>query len=189
MLNMIKGCQINDPSLLYEGYEPVEYGFLANVNAENILPLVKHFVTLHSEPCFLILEVPAKALLAPFWTDVYYLDNLSVQEALELLELCGELLVHDGLSSFGIGLHSGNNEIMVGKYNCVTVYTKSPAQYQGYFEQIGIQRMTNLKTAWDYFTSDTPGDSFRYKHNGKDMYDLVKTLKKYGLYLAERREA
>jgi len=46
-----------------------------------------------------------------------------------------------------------------------------------------------LKTAWDYFTYDNPGESFLYEHKGKDIYDLIEHLKQYGLYFAERREA
>ena len=33
MLNMIKGCRIHDPSVLYEGYQQTRSGFAANVNA------------------------------------------------------------------------------------------------------------------------------------------------------------
>lgn len=188
MLNMIKGCQISDPSLLQEGYQQTEYGYCANVNAEKIRLLVERFITLHNEPCFLILEVPARADTAPVWTEVYYMDGLSVEAALELLNTYGELLVHDGLVSFGIGLHSGNNEIMVEKYNCVTVYTKTSGQYNGFFEQLDIPEVWDLKTAWDYFDDETPGDSFLYRWRGKTIYDLVELLKNQGLYLAECRE-
>ena len=39
MLNMIKGCRIHDPSMLFEGYEQTEFGFVANVNADKIKSL------------------------------------------------------------------------------------------------------------------------------------------------------
>ena len=45
-----------------------------------------------------------------------------------------------------------------------------------------------MKTAWDYFTHDKPGESFLYEHEGKNVYDMVEYLKRYGLYFAERRE-
>lgn len=195
MLNMIKDCRIGDPSRLYEGYERTEYGFAANVNAEKIQPLLESFIHLHNEHCFAILEVPTNAKeetaytsTGPFHKDVYYLDGLSPENAVSFLHAFGELLIHDGLSSFGIGIHSGGNEIMVGKYNVITLYTKAPEKYNGFFEGDDIQETADLKTAWDYFSHETPGDSFSYVHQGMDIYGLVEHLKQYGLYFAERRE-
>ena len=52
MLQMIKGCRINDPSVLNEGYEQIENGFVANVDANHIGPLFESFIRLHNEYCF-----------------------------------------------------------------------------------------------------------------------------------------
>ena len=192
MLQMIEGCRIHDPSVLNEGYSAMKYGFAANVNADKILPVVESFVRLHNEYCFLILEVPTNLQdetdPSVRHKDVYYLDGLTPEMATQLLQAIGKILVHDGLSTFGIGIHSGANEILVGKYNVVTIYTKTPNQYKGFFENHKIPYVSNLKTAWDYFTQETPGDSVSYSYKGKDVYDLVEYLKQHGLYLAERRE-
>lgn len=197
MLNMIKGCRISDPSILNEEYARTETGFAANVNAEKIQSVLECFVKLHNEYCFVILEVPTNAKeeavlrsddTAPLHKDVYYLDGLTPERALDFLNVFGEWFVHDGLSTFGIGIHSGANEILVGKYNVVTIYTHTPQRYAGFFEACGIQEAAQLKTAWDYFTRETPGDSFVYTHKGYDIYGLVEHLKQYGLYFAERRE-
>lgn len=198
MLNMIKGCRINDPSILFEGYEQLEYGFIANVNAEKIQQLLEDFVLLHNEYCYIIIEIPTnvkeETVLTDegsqsFHKDVYYLDGLTPDRAVEFLRVFGEWFVHDGMSSFGIGLHSGGNEIVLGKYNVVTVYTKNPQKYIDFFELHNIHEVFDLKTAWNYFTHDTPGDSFLYEYKGKNVYDMVEYLKQYGLYFAERREA
>jgi len=194
MLNMIKGCRINDPSILFEGYEQTKTGFIANVNAEKIQQLMEAFVLLHNEYCFIIIEVPtnikeeANLYAVGSHKDVYYLDGLTPDRAIEFLRVFGEWFIHDGLSSFGIGLHSGANEIVLDKYNVVTVFTKTPRKYVNYFESQGIHEVFKLKTAWDYFTYDKPGDSFAYEYQGKDVYDMVEYLKRYGLYFAERRE-
>ena len=197
MLNMIKGCRIHDPSRLFEGYEQTEFGFIANVNADKIQLLLESFVLLHNEPCFLIIEVPTNGKVEATLTtdsihtlhkDIYYLDGLSPERAIEFLHVFGEWFIHDGLSSFGLGLHSGGNEIVSGKYNVITVYTKTPQMYRNYFQLHNIDRVPNLKTAWDFFTQDHPGDSFLYEHKGNDIYDIVEHLKQYGLYFAERRE-
>lgn len=192
MLNMIKGCKIHDPSVLFEGYAQTEFGFIANVNAQNIQPLLEAYVRLHNERCFVILEVPTNINeeTTPGTThkDVYYLDGLTPDRAVEFLQVYGPWLVHDGLSSFGIGLHSGGNEIVSGNYNVVTVYTKIPQKHRGFFEAQRIFEVDHLKTAWDYFTDGTPGDSFLYEHEGNTIYDIIEHLKRYGLYFAERRE-
>lgn len=197
MLNMIKGCRIHDPSVLHEGYERTPAGFVANVDADKIQKLMESFVLLHNEYCFVFLEVPTNAKeetafasggTLPTHKDVYYLDGLSPERAIEFLQVFGEWFIHDGLSSFGIGIHSGGNEITRDKYNVVTVYTQTPDKYDSFFAAQGIAKDPQLKTAWDYFTYDTPGDSFLYTHKGKNVYDLVEHLKQYGLYFAERRE-
>ena len=198
MLNMIKGCRISDQSLLYEGYEQTDSGFVANVDADKIQMLFERFIRLHNEPCFVILEIPTNAReksgfffggTSPHYKDVYYLDNLTPERAVEFLDVFGEWMIHDGLSCFGIGIHSGANEMLLGQYNVVSVYTKNKGKYAGFFDTLGIPQVIDLKTAWDYFTMSTPGDSFLYTHNGKNIYDLVEHLKQYGLYFAERREA
>lgn len=197
MLNMKNGCRVSDPSVLFEGYEQTDFGFVANVNAEKIRCVFEDYIKLHNEMCFIILEVPTNAKVETalhsdgtvhLHKDVYYLDGLTPEQAIEFLNVFGEWIIHDGLSLFGIGLHSGSNEIVSDKYNVVSVYTKNTKVYSGFFEAHGIEKVEGLKTAWDYFTSDTPGDSFLYVYNGKNIYDLVEHLKQYGLYFAERRE-
>ena len=197
MLDMVKGCRVHDPALLCEGYQRTATGYAANVNAQKILPLMERFIELQENWVFLILEVPTNAkdeeevepgVFKALHMDVHYLDGLSKNAAIELLRLFSEILIHDGMSRFGIGSHSGNNEIMLNAYNVVTIYTKTPDQYSGLFESLGITEVAELKNAWNYFTSDTPGECYRISVNGKDIYDVVDSLKQKGLYFAERRE-
>ena len=197
MLKMIKGCSVHNSTILYEGYEQIDSGFVANVDADKIQILFDHFIKLHNELCFIILEVPTNANeeiaflsdgTSPLHKDVYYIDGLTPARAAEFLNVFGEWLIHDGMSSFGIGIHSGANEIVTGKYNVVTVYTQDKQKYDGFFESLGIRQTSDLKTAWDYFTSDTPGNSCLYTYKDKTIYDLIDYLKQYGLYFAERRE-
>lgn len=191
MLQMIKGCRISDPSLLFESYEQLDTGFAANVDADKIIPLFESFIKLHNARCFVILEIPTNLRENPdcrLHKDVYYLDGLKPASAISFLNAYGQLLVHDGLSSFGIGIHSGGNEMVAGKYNVVTVYTKDKGKYSGFFEAHGIPMVREMKTAWDLFTCDSPGDAFSYTYQGCNIYGLVEHLKQYGLYLAERRE-
>jgi len=197
MLNMVKGCRVSDPSVLFEGYEQLDTGFFANVDADKMRCLFENFIRLHNEMCFVILEVPTGAKeeaalssegAAQRHKDVYYLDGLTPERAIEFLDVYGEWVLNDGLSSFGIGIHSGANELVLGMYNVVHLYTLDKKKYAGFFEGLGIPRTSDLKTAWDFFTRETPGDTFVHLHKGKHIYDIVEHLKQYGLYFAERRE-
>ena len=191
MLNMVKGCRINDPTILFEGYEQTEFGFAANVDADKIQCIFEGFVKLHNERCFVILEIPTNVneeSAGSFHKDVFYLDGLTPEQALAFLNAYGQWVVHDGISTFGIGIHSDGNEMLLDKYNVVTVYTKNAEKYQGFFEKYEINQVSCLMTAWDYFTEDMPGDSFVYTYKNLNIYDLVEHLKQYGLYFAERRK-
>ena len=191
MLQMIKGCRINDPSILFEGYCSMQNGWYANVGADKLTPLFERFIRLHNDYCFVILEVPTNQNEETDpkvrHKDVHYLDGLTPDKAIEFLHTYERWLIHDGLATFGIGIHSGGNELLRGKYNMVSLYTRTPEKYHDFFEELEIPYAAELDTAWDYFTDETPGDSFALTFDGVDIYGLVEHLKQYGLYFAERR--
>ena len=197
MLSMVTGCKVHDPSLLHEGYCRTDSGFTANVNAEKIAAVIEHFIALQDDRVFLILEIPtnykdeteaAPGILQAMHKDVYYMDGLTKESAVSMLQTFGPLFIHDGMNSFGFGSHSGNNEIMLNKYNIITIYTKTPHQYMGMFESHDIPEDKMLKTAWDYFTHETPGECCKVPYRGKDIYEITEYLQQYGLYFSERRE-
>lgn len=197
MLEMTKGSRIADPSLLEEGYQRTATGYTANVDAGKIALLMEHFISLQNERVFLILEIPtnvkdevekAPGIIEAMHMDVYYWDGLPKEYAIDFLRKNGQLLIHDGMSRFGFGSHGGGNEIMRDYYNVVWIYTNSPELYDGMFEKCGIQEVCELKSAWDYFTAQAPGECCLYDCHGKTIYDFVEFLKPYGLYFAERRE-
>lgn len=59
MLHFRKGCKVPFPEKLSEGYEYKESCFTANVNADKIEMLLAHFIAIHNEPIFFILELPS----------------------------------------------------------------------------------------------------------------------------------
>ena len=197
MLNMIKGCKIHDPSLLYEGYMLDGDYFTANVNAEKIEALIEHFIQLQTDRIFLILEIPTNAkdeveirpgIFEAMHMDVYYMDGMTKESAISFLHTFGPLFIHDGLCKFGFGSHSGNNEMILDYYNVLKIYTKTPHQYDGFFESHNISQTVDLQTAWCFFTNETPGECYTIPYRGKNIYDITEHLKQYGLYFAERRE-
>lgn len=197
MLNLRKGCKVPFLEKISEGYEYIDSGFTANVNADKIEMLLAHFIAIHNEPIFFILELPSKqddevelrpGIVEVLHKDVYYIDGCTQEEALAILNRTSEVLINDGLCSFGFGCHESHDEIMVGKYNVVSVYTMNPNTFEGFFEKHGIQCVKKLVTAWDTFTQDSPGESSRVDTNGKSAYDIPDVFKDWGIYLAEQRE-
>ena len=131
MLNLVKGYKISEPEKLNEGYEVIsEVSITANVNAEKIFDVFQHFIVMHDEPLFFILELPvtsdretpiAPGIVEKLHKDVYYIDGCSREECLVLMERYGELLINDGISKFGFGGHESQDEIMLDKYNVVVI--------------------------------------------------------------------
>jgi hypothetical protein len=194
MLKMIKGCKIESANILHEQYVKNNNLLAANVDADKIEEVLRHFILEQNGPIFFILELPCSVYEEKeigsegLHKNVYYIDGLDADKAILLLRGKGELLVNDGLCSFGFGSHFGGDEIMVGKYNVVTIYSRSLEKYAGFFEQHNIPETKNLITAWDTFTHENPGVSEKYEVNGKDVYTIVDDLKDWGIYLAEQRD-
>ena len=197
MLNLVKGHQVNLVENLFESFTKLtEHHLMANVHAEKILEIFQHFIVIHDEPLFFILELPvsidrekviAKNIIKESHKDVYYIDGCSREECLALLIRYGDLLVNDGLSKFGFGGHKSHDEIMLDSYNVVTIYSKELSKFNDFFEPHNIQFVEELVTAWKTFSKTSPGISEIYESNGKTVYDLPEELAEWGIYLAETR--
>ena len=197
MLNLVKGHQVSLVENLFESFTKLtEYYLMANVHAEKILEIFQHFIVIHDEPLFFILELPvsidrekviAKNIIKESHKDVYYIDGCSREECLALLIRYGDLLVNDGLSKFGFGGHKSHDEIMLDSYNVVTIYSKELSKFNDFFEPHNIQFVEELVTAWKTFSKTSPGISEIYESNGKTVYDLPEELAEWGIYLAETR--
>ena len=195
MLNLVKGHQVSLVENLFESFTKLtEHHLMANVHAEKILEVFQHFIVIHDEPLFFILELPvsidrekviAKNIIKESHKDVYYIDGCSREECLALLIRYGDLLINDGLSQFGFGGHKSHDEIMLDSYNVVTIYSKELSKFNDFFEPHNIQFVEELVTAWKTFSKTSPGISEIYESNGKTVYDLPEELAEWGIYLAE----
>ena len=197
MLNLVKGHRVSLVENLFESFTKLtEHYLMANVHAEKILEAFQHFIAIHDEPLFFILELPvsidrekviAKNIINELHKDVYYIDNCSREECLVLLIRYGDLLVNDGLSKFGFGGHQSHDEIMLDSYNVLTIYSKELSKFNDFFEPHNIQFVEELVTASETFSETSPGISEIYESNGKTVYDLPEELAEWGIYLAETR--
>lgn len=197
MLKLKDGCKIPFPEKLHESYMIEGNMITANIDINHIESVMQHFIVMHEEPIFFILELPAKAddeteirpgVVETLHKDIYYLDGCSQEEALTIIHRVGQLLFHDGISSFGYGGHNSGDEIMFSKYNVLTIFSHDIDQYRAFFEKHEIVQVDKIITAWDTFTLETPGISERVIVDGKDVYSIPEQFKDWGMYLAEQRE-
>ncbi len=205
MLQMIKGAKVPAAEQLKEGYLLEEYRITANVDADRILPIMEDYLLKNEElPLFFFIETPCNIsdetvvgetedgalLINERHKDIWYLDGIPAQTVRQILAQASDILVHDGLSAFGIGNPVGE-EIGKYKYNIVQVFCREEhaKKYAPIFEGHGIRETQNLITAWETFTQDTPGECGQYANeNELTIYDVIDWLKKLGMYRAEVRE-
>lgn len=197
MLKLRIGCHVPFPEKLAEGYMLNRNQIIANVSADKIMDLMEHFICIHNEPIFFILELPSKqddeteirpGIVEKLHKDVYYIDGCTNEEALTIFLRVGDLMINDGMCSFGLGCHESSDEIMFGKYNVTTIFSRNIEQYEGFLAEHKIQKTDDLITAWDTFTQDHPGYSERVETEGKDVCSIPELFAEWGIYKAEQRE-
>lgn len=184
------------PEKLSEGYQVEENRILANIGVDKLRAVLEDFILMHSEPLFFILELPTNAFeeeldkngeIKQFHKDVYYIDGCSRENAADLLDQVGEMLIQDGMAEFGFGGHESGDEIMICKYNLVILFGKEIGKYHDFLKKRGIPQTEELITAWDTFSQEAPGSCQMYSIDGRDVYDIPELYKTWGMYLAERR--
>ena len=197
MLKMTEGFKVPKADTLSEQYEILENRIIANVNADKIETVIRDFINMHDDPMFFFLELPTnqrdeeklrKNDTDPRHIDVYYIDGMDKKSALLLFSKYSRLLVNDGMSKFGFGVHGQATEIMRDKYNIIMLWSENTEKYTDIFNSHNIPRCENLVTAWNTFSYEFPGECNKITVNGKDVYDLPDELKSIGMYFAERRE-
>ena len=197
MLKMTEGCKVPKADMLSEQYKILENRIIANVNADKIEAVIRDYINMHDEPMFFFLELPTnqrdeeklrKNDTDPCHIDVYYIDGMDKKSALLLFSKYSRLLVNDGMSKFGFGVHGQATEIMRDKYNIIMLWAENTEKYTDIFNAHNISRCEELVTAWNTFSYEMPGECRKITVNGKSVYDLPNELKSIGMYFAERRE-
>ena len=197
MLVLRAGCRVPFPEKLLEEYMLTENQIIANISADKIRTVMEHFICIHEEPLFFILELPSKqndekeirpGAVEKLHKDVYYIDGCTNEEALTILLRIGDLMINDGMCSFGFGCHESNDEIMFGKYNVTTVFSRNIGQYISFMADHEIANSEHIVTAWDTFSHEYPGSSEHIDTDGKDVFSIHEMFADWGIYKAEQRE-
>lgn len=194
-----RGCKVPFPEKIKEGYfiNKTDNYINANIGSDKIEEVMQHFICMHDEPLFFILELPANiedeeeirpGVLEVTHKDIYYIDGCSQEEAITIMLRVGELLFNDGLAQFGYGCHESQDEIMFRKYNVMTIYSQDINAYNDFFEAHNIPEAKDLVLAWETFSEEHPGVSEKIVVDGKDVYSIPEQFKEWGMYKAEQRE-
>ena len=191
------GCKVPFPERLSEGFMVNGSQLDANISADKIKSVMEHFICIHDEPIFFILELPSKqddeteiapGIVEKLHKDVYYIDGCTKEEALTILLRVGDLMINDGLCSFGFGCHESGDEIMFDKYNVTTIFSRQIERYHDFMAVHDIPKTDEIVTAWDTFSAEHPGVSERVETDGRDVYSIPDQFADWGIYKAEQRE-
>ena len=165
------------------------------LSAELIRPLLDSAVKLLPEPHFFFIELPCtedeeKELRSskndPAHYKVYYLDGCTKPVTHAIITRYGELLINDGLTRFGFGSNSSDEEIYVLDYQQVQIYADDD-RFVPLFERLGAERVEEVKTVWENFTPENVGVSFAVEIEGETSADIPENVKSEGMYYAETR--
>ncbi len=195
------GVRVRNAEGLREAYSirQTDEGFAqltVNISADRLQDTILELSRLVQVPAFAVVEISTnrgieqtlrKSDRDPFHKDVYFLDGIEYETFQNLFLKYSRFFVHDGAITFGFGSHRGHDEVFVGRYKLVEIYAQDPDKYVRRLDELGYPRREPLRTVWDTFTSQSPGETRTIEVEGKTVFDLVEELKAQGFYLAERR--
>lgn len=195
------GVEVPDLAGISEGYElslNKNYTVIKlNISRENLEETFIRLSSLVRAPSFFILEHPTHrdkemelrtSPNDPLHKDVNYIDGLDIDGLKKIWKLCSEFCLDDGATTFGYGSHEGYDEVFVARYKITYIYTDTPSKYIEILEQLKFPRVKRLKTVWDNFSEEKPGNTIALEIGGKRIYEIVEALKAHGLYFADHRE-
>lgn len=205
VIQFVKGCQIPNSESLKEEYKIYGNWIIANVNADKILKVIYDFVDRQEDNSylFLFLEVPCKLEeekkiqktkgnnVEHFHKNVYYRDGISKKSIKEILEPISDILIQDGLVTFGVGNHITKDEIGKYKYNEIKLFFESSMKdYDKIFEDNSIPINDERVSSWDFINPNNHGTCDAYTdENGKTIYDVIENLSTSDMfYKAEIRK-
>lgn len=198
----VRGVEIPCAHLLRQAHEVTAYDdemsrVRANVSAENLDALFCRTVATLNAPLCFILELPCvqarelelrKSPDDCYHREVYYIDDLTQEEALGIYDTYSELLVNDGMVYYGIGSLDAE-EIFVGSFKLVSIYTRQYNRMAGLLAEFDVPKVDTLVEARSTFTRDSPGRKSLITVDGKTVYDMLESLKAgTSIYLAKTIE-
>lgn len=180
---LCQGVSAPDSGGLKSGYKSEGNSFTGLASAELIAALAEGFIDMADDPVFFLLELPSGE-----GYDVYYLDNCTKEVAHAIMERYGELLVQDGVSRFGFGSNSSEEELYFMDYQEFMMYTSKTDRAKKLLESLGIERTDKPDSMWEHFTDDDPGTLSAVELEGETVFDIPEALEEAGMYRASEEK-
>ncbi|WP_037344852.1 hypothetical protein [Ruminococcus sp. FC2018] len=152
------------------------------LSAPLILPAARAFIKSVKEPVFFFLELPAEDGES---YETYYLDNCTKPVAEAIIKRFGELVANDGISRFGFGSNSTEEEIYFKDYQEFSAYLRSPQGFAAALEKLGVQEKDSFATLWQQLSDDNVGSLSPVELDGETVYDIPGALEQAGMYLSQ----
>lgn len=198
----VDGVTVPDLTGVAEGYSvktaPAGYSdFTVNVSAERLAYVFRELSSQVAGLGYFLLETGTPRDIEetlrhkpsdPFHRDVFYLDGITVERAHAILAANERNLIHDGGVNFGFGSHKSRDEVFVGTYKIVRIYTDAPEKYREALKRLGFPKRETLKTVWDNLGPNTPGKRTILEDARPTRWEMIDALKTEGLHFAERRD-
>lgn len=177
-----QGVNAPDCDKLESGYKTEGSSINGILSAELMGRLAEGFIDLIDAPVFFLLELPREDSEG---YDIYYLDNCTKEVAHAIMERYGELLIQDGLSRFGFGSNSSEEELYFMDYQEFMIYTSKTQEAQKLLEGLGVKKIPKPDSMWEHFSEDEPGSLSSVEVEGETVYDIPDALEEAGMYKYE----
>lgn len=194
------GYKANGAELIKESYAIEGDMILINLDADHYKDVMLELCLKLPEPVFFVFEIPCNELKEKelrksnsdsFHKEVCYIDGLYNDTIKTFFESFGDVLINDGLSSFGFSSHNYEIEIMKDGYNCLRVYAKNKNNFINILNENNIPIVENIVLVSDILSSNNPGYCERFTdEDGKTIFDLADFLtKNCGMYIDHIEES
>jgi hypothetical protein len=199
---LVDGVSVPDLTGIEEGYSmrQTEAGFWQisiNVSADHLRTVYLDLCRRVESPTFAYIEIPTNESeeeklrsksSSPFHKDVYYFDNLAFDAYLRIFDQYERFFINDGMITFGFGSHKEIDEVRIERYKLVEILTTIPENYLRYLEFNSFPKKERLRTVFDNFSEEAPGNTRLLEYDGKTIYEMTQDLSQKGFYFAERRD-
>lgn len=185
------GINLPNPELIKAEYLIANNYLVFNANIDNLMRLVFDFLDSINLPLLFFMEIPCtaqeeqrlrKSNEDSFHYNLYYLRIDDKEVILDILNKYGEVLLHDGLTRFGLLSHE-LDEIFISKYKVTYIKGKNFLDYVELLENYNYTRTEEIITPWETFSKENYGTASSIKINGIDVYYVLRELNKMGMYL------
>lgn len=173
--------------VLSEGFRKVGDRITAQVSAPNIKKVFENYLAFmdKEEDMYFFLRLPYRndeEDRQGTGMKLYFIDHLNPYHAMRILEVFGEVLIHDGISHFGFGTE--DSEMAKGDCNLVKLFMdREGVSPETIFTILSIPQKDEFFFAENLSGDDNPIVSQNYyDEEGHSIYDVIATLEGAGLH-------